>query len=180
MPLNRVQRYRLAPVFLFIIIYASLVCSDLRLKLISVQTDSTRAKDLELHIQSRVTSELSRLSASHSAALAELAERISTSEDSEVPSGETSSAKSVITGDQTGDLGRESVQKEIEGLKSKLRSRRIREDIIKDNDVERAKEKLVGCLRLNDRRPLDCWEEVDTFKKEVGRLEKAFLGRVME
>lgn len=86
----------------------------------------------------------------------------------------------MITGDQTGDLGRESVQKEIEGLKSKLRSRRIREDIIKDKDVERAKKKLVGCLRLNDRRPLDCWEEVETFKKEVGRLEKAFLGRVME
>ena len=42
-------------------------------------------------------------------------------------------------------------------------------------EVEKAKESLVQCLRTNDRRPLDCWQEVETFKAEVGKLEKAFI-----
>ena len=49
-----------------------------------------------------------------------------------------------------------------------------------DKAVEKAKQDVVTCLRLNDRRPLDCWKEVEAFKKEVGRLEKGFLGRILE
>lgn len=72
------------------------------------------------------------------------------------------------------------VQEEIEKLKSKLKERQLKEDIMKDTEVNKAKEKVVACLRLNDRRPLDCWKEVETFRREVGRLEGAFLGRVLE
>ena len=72
------------------------------------------------------------------------------------------------------------VQEEIEKLKSKLKERQLKEDIMKDKEVNKAKEKVVACLRLNDRRPLDCWKEVETFRREVGRLEGAFLGRVLE
>ena len=49
-----------------------------------------------------------------------------------------------------------------------------------DKAVEKAKDEMVSCLRKNDRRPLDCWKEVEEFKKEVGRLERGFLGRVLE
>jgi altered-inheritance-of-mitochondria protein 13 len=38
---------------------------------------------------------------------------------------------------------------------------------------------VVSCLRLNDRRPLDCWKEVQEFKKEVARLEEAFVDRIV-
>lgn len=72
------------------------------------------------------------------------------------------------------------VQEEIEKLKGKLKERQLKEDIMKDKEVNKAKEKVVACLRLNDRRPLDCWKEVETFRREVGRLEGAFLGRVLE
>lgn len=46
-----------------------------------------------------------------------------------------------------------------------------------DKDVENAKADVVSCLKKNDRRPLDCWREVETFKTEVGRLERAFVER---
>ncbi len=72
------------------------------------------------------------------------------------------------------------VQEEIEKLKGKLKERQLKEDIMKDKEVNKAKEGVVACLRLNDRRPLDCWKEVETFRREVGRLEEAFLGRVLE
>jgi len=45
-------------------------------------------------------------------------------------------------------------------------------------EVEKAKESLVQCLRTNDRRPLDCWQEVEEFKREVGRLEQAFVQKI--
>lgn len=48
-----------------------------------------------------------------------------------------------------------------------------------DQDLSKAKEAVVSCLRTNDRRPLDCWKEVETFKQEVGRLEKVFLERTI-
>ena len=49
-----------------------------------------------------------------------------------------------------------------------------------DKAVEKAKEDMVSCLRKNDRRPLDCWKEVEVFKREVGRLERGYLGKVLE
>ena len=78
------------------------------------------------------------------------------------------------------DLSRAKVQEDIEKLKGKLKERQLKEDIMKDGDMNKAKEKVVACLRLNDRRPLDCWKEVEDFKSEVGRLEGAFLRRVLE
>ena len=72
------------------------------------------------------------------------------------------------------------MQEEIEKLKGKLRERQLKEDIMKDKEVNKAKDRVVACLRLKDRRPLDCWKEVEIFRREVGRLEAAFLGRVLE
>lgn len=58
-------------------------------------------------------------------------------------------------------------------LRQKLDSRKKVEKA--SPEVEKAKENLVKCLRTNDRRPLDCWQEVETFKAEVGKLEQAFI-----
>lgn len=63
--------------------------------------------------------------------------------------------------------------KEIEDLKGKLEGRKRK--VKMDREVERAKEEVIICLRKNDRRPLDCWEEVERFKREVGRLERRFV-----
>lgn len=58
-------------------------------------------------------------------------------------------------------------------MKAKLDSRKKLEK--PTTEVEKAKEDLVQCLRMNDRRPLDCWKEVEEFKSQVGLLEKAFV-----
>lgn len=58
-------------------------------------------------------------------------------------------------------------------LRQKLESRKKLDKV--SPEVEKAKESLVSCLRMNDRRPLDCWQEVEDFKTEVGKLEKAFI-----
>ena len=172
-----------------------IISSSVSAHVLIYQTDSTRAKDLELHIQSRVAAELSRLEAEQTRALRELEEHISATPDSTTESSHPARQpdapdeslshggwdhKAKAEGDRMRDLGRQSVQKEIDELRKKLGQRKIRDDVVGDKGVERSKEEMVRCLRINDRRPLDCWQEVEAFKREVGRLEKAFLGRVLD
>ena len=148
-----------------------------------MQTNSTRISDLELHIQRRVAAELERLSNETSQQLSILSDSISAENSSESSPGSESSTALPTSKDGTDkkqDLGRQSVQKEIDELKRKLRQRRIKEEVVGDKGVESAKDSVVKCLRENDRRPLDCWKEVEAFKREVGRLEKGFLGRVWD
>lgn len=66
---------------------------------------------------------------------------------------------------------------EIEQLRATLEGRRKLVEV--DENVERARNEVVTCLRLHDRRPLDCWKEVEGFKREVARLEEAFVDRVV-
>lgn len=72
-------------------------------------------------------------------------------------------------------LDREKVEKDLSELRKKLNARR--KIVERDEGVERAKEEVVACLKVNDRRPLDCWEQVERFKAEVGRLERSFVDR---
>lgn len=142
-------------------------------------------------MQSRVAEELERLSARESQILRDLEEHISSSADSttqstNIPStttpdqshnvgGKDHAAKA--DGDKLRDLGRESIQREIDVLRKKMEGRRKVEAL--DRGLEKAKEEVVSCLRTNDRRPLDCWREVEAFKREVGRLERRFVDRVV-
>lgn len=69
------------------------------------------------------------------------------------------------------------MQNEVLELRKKLEERK--KLAVEDEGVRRAKEEVVKCLRGNDRRPLDCWREVQTFKEEVRRLEGEWVERVV-
>ena len=71
----------------------------------------------------------------------------------------------------------QSVAGEIERLKKELGQRKVLKDLPKE--LESARQDVIGCLRVNDRRPLDCWKEVEVFKREVRRLEEEFVGKVL-
>ncbi|KAJ5932036.1 hypothetical protein N7516_006525 [Penicillium verrucosum] len=75
------------------------------------------------------------------------------------------------------DVSRDSVAAEIEQLRSKLDGRRKLVEL--DDGVAKARSDVTSCLQLNDRRPLNCWEEVDAFKREVARMEAAFVDRIV-
>jgi altered-inheritance-of-mitochondria protein 13 len=74
-------------------------------------------------------------------------------------------------------MSRTSVTKEIEQLRTRLEQRKKLEQV--DAELTKAKEDVVTCLRMHDRRPLDCWKEVETFKKEVQRLENQFIEKTI-
>ncbi|KAJ8610636.1 hypothetical protein MRB53_038415 [Persea americana] len=133
----------------------------------SAETDSTRARNLEHIIQARVTSELEKLLSNSTQRLTEQSEAAS-KEDSRPSAAPSLTEKPLlnrltekITGAVTSsdeekkkELDRSAVQKEIDALRKKLDSRR--KVVEKDAAVEKAKDEVVTCLRLNDRRPLDC------------------------
>jgi altered-inheritance-of-mitochondria protein 13 len=74
-------------------------------------------------------------------------------------------------------MSNNSVKQEVEQLRQKLANRKKLDQV--DADVGKAKDAVVACLRTHDRRPLDCWKEIETFKKEVGRLEKEFVEKTI-
>lgn len=144
----------------------------------SIQTDSTRAKTLELHIQSRVADELKKLQERAAKDFDELSAKISAAEEaSSSGGGGTEKKQPASEGDQLRQLGREAVQSDVQELKRKLEQRKQLAGV--DESIERAKSEVVRCLRENDRRPLDCWKEVETFKQEVRRLEATWVEKVV-
>lgn len=89
----------------------------------------------------------------------------------------TSSSSTLAEKQRQQDMSRTSVTKEIEQLRAKLAQRKKLEQV--DADLNKAKEDVVTCLRTHDRRPLDCWKEVETFKSQVARLEHEFVERTI-
>ena len=75
------------------------------------------------------------------------------------------------------DLGRESVQNDVQSLRKKLESRKKLTEI--DEGVEKAKSEVIRCLRENDRRPLDCYKEVERFKEEVRKMEGVWVEKIV-
>ncbi|KAF6835488.1 DUF1690 domain-containing protein [Colletotrichum musicola] len=132
----------------------------------SPETDASRAQLTELQVQARVAEELKRLQAKESEALKLAHEKIA-AEDSSKPA------------DASDDKSRshESVAKEVEALRARLAERKTIREL--PGPVEAARSEVVRCLRENDRRPLDCWREVEAFKEEVKRLEKGWVDKVV-
>ncbi|KAK4242018.1 hypothetical protein C8A03DRAFT_29759 [Achaetomium macrosporum] len=126
----------------------------------SNETDVSRLQAQELQIQERVGAELKRLRAQEAEALREAQQKLSDDQDQQ-PSGPS----------------RQEVSKQIKDLTSKLEERRKVRQL--PDSVESARNEVVRCLRENDRRPLDCWREVEAFKEEVRRLEKGWVDKVV-
>ncbi|KAK1758491.1 putative duf1690 domain-protein [Echria macrotheca] len=127
----------------------------------SPETDTSRQQAIELEIQARVAAELKRLRAEEAAALKEAQQRLSDSPDD--------TDKTALT--------RHAVSKEVEALRAKLQERKKVREL--PESVEAARGEVVRCLRENDRRPLDCWREVEAFKEEVRKLEKGWVDKVV-
>jgi altered-inheritance-of-mitochondria protein 13 len=89
----------------------------------------------------------------------------------------TSSKATLAEKQRQKEMTRNTVTEEVEQLRAKLANRKKLEQV--DADVGKAKDAVIACLRTNDRRPLDCWQEIETFKKEVGRLEKQFVEKTI-
>lgn len=69
------------------------------------------------------------------------------------------------------------VKSEIEKLKKALGDRKVVKDLPKE--VDKARGDVIQCLRMNDRQPLDCWKEVEIFKREVRKMEEQFVGKIL-
>ncbi|KAI8962622.1 DUF1690-domain-containing protein [Daldinia sp. FL1419] len=130
----------------------------------SSESDTTRAQSLELAVQARVASELKKLEAQESAALRAAQDKIAELAESEASEDDK-------------QRGRQAVSKEVEALRARLEKRKQLRPL--PDAVEKARGSVVRCLLENDRRPLDCWREVEAFKEEVRRLEKSWVDKVV-
>jgi len=111
---------------------------------------------MEIHIEARVAEKLRELHENEAAALKEAREKVSLED---LPADET--------------LTSHKVSKEVEALRARLEGRKKIKDL--PEGVETARNNVIRCLRDNDRKPLNCWKEVEAFKDEVRQLEKGWV-----
>ncbi|KAJ3467086.1 hypothetical protein MRS44_004650 [Fusarium solani] len=78
---------------------------------------------------------------------------------------------------EDGSLSQHTVSKEIEAMRKRLEERKQVRPL--PEAVEGARNEVIRCLREHDRRPLDCWQEVENFKAEVKKLEKSWVEKVV-
>lgn len=158
-----------------------------------LQTNSTRAKSLDLHIQQRVAAELERLANQKSSVLDAARQKITSgdqNEKSQKPSErlpgllelQSITPKDLFKKESDEEKARKNassqkVQEEIQKLQKALGERKVLKDLPKE--VSNAREEVISCLRLNDRQALNCWQEVEIFKREVRKLEEQFVGKIL-
>ncbi|OAA60690.1 DUF1690 domain-containing protein [Cordyceps fumosorosea ARSEF 2679] len=128
----------------------------------SPETDASRAKLLEQQVHARVAEELKKLQKREAEALAAAHDKI---------------ASAAPSSDDATTTNRFTVGKEVDALRKKLEERKQVRAL--PEEVERARGRVVECLRVNDRRPLDCWQEVEDFKAEVQKLERSWVDKVV-
>ncbi|KAF8425255.1 putative altered inheritance of mitochondria protein 13, mitochondrial [Tirmania nivea] len=131
----------------------------------SSESDSTREKASDLHIAQLVHSELARLQSRED----ELLSQLSTAP---TPASTTNGADPA----DALALSRDSLAQKVAEIKHRLENipggRGIAEE---DDEVKRARGEVVNCLKERDRRPLDCWAEVQAFRDVARRREKGFV-----
>ncbi|KAF5548106.1 ochre suppressor tyr-tRNA [Fusarium mexicanum] len=123
-------------------------------------TDASRSKIVELQIQARVAEELKKLQQKEAEALTIAHEKLASADFKDDNS-----------------TSQYTVSKEIEAMREKLESRKQVRPL--PESVEGARNEVIRCLREHDRRPLDCWQEVENFKAEVKKLEKSWVEKVV-
>lgn len=128
---------------------------------------------IETQIQTRVADELKKLQKREAAALAAAHDKIAAA--SAAIKGDGKDGKS--SSDSDNGATSFTVGKEVEALRKKLEERKQIRAL--PEDVEQSRNKVIECLRVNDRRPLDCWQEVEDFKNEVKKLEKSWVDKVV-
>ncbi|KAK6369148.1 hypothetical protein LTR64_007309 [Lithohypha guttulata] len=158
----------------------------------SSETNSTRAKSLDLHIQQRVAAELEKLAGEKESKLEAARQKIlsgdskNKSEEHERTSGAVKlpkiSPQDLFKKETEQEKARKNassqkVQEEIQKLQKALGERKVLKDLPKE--VTDARDEVVSCLRLNDRQSLNCWKEVEIFKREVRKMEEQFVGKVL-
>jgi altered-inheritance-of-mitochondria protein 13 len=124
------------------------------------ETDASRSRLAELQIQTRVAEELKNLQRKESEALAAAHEKLA----------------SVVPEKAEEGADRFTVSKQVGELRKKLEERKQVRAL--PEEVESARSEVIKCLTQNDRRPLDCWQEVENFKAEVKKLESKWVDKV--
>lgn len=133
------------------------------------QTDASRAKLIEKQIQTRVSEELQKAQQRQSEALATAHEKLASV-------AEKLHAEGGASKDDKKETDSHNVSKELDALRSQLESRKQVREL--PESVETARSAVIRCLREHDRRPLDCWQEVEDFKAEVKKLERTWVDKV--
>lgn len=117
----------------------------------SKESDYTRSQYTEKYIQERVASELKKL------------------ETDAILKFQETTAKSLDTSSDS-TLSVQSSNEKIEKLTKLLEENAKKVQLELSDDIKNARLAVVACLKDNQGRPLNCWDEVEQFKNLVNSM----------
>ncbi|KAK6457504.1 uncharacterized protein RJT20DRAFT_125242 [Scheffersomyces xylosifermentans] len=118
----------------------------------SPESDYSRAQYTEKYIQERVSAELTKL------------------EKETIKNFQNTTNSALLPSDSSTDTSVPSLNEKIESLTKLLQENAKLAKIEIGDDVKSARELVIKCLKENPGKSLNCWDEVEAFKKVVRQL----------
>lgn len=127
------------------------------------QSMSTKAATVEEHIQERVEAELQRIRNRE--------EQVRRDVEAEL------SRRNVETEKRADDpLNAVAMEQDIAALQKRFDQKMVKSTSAADSKMAMAaKEDLLACLKANGTKSLDCWSEVEEFKRRVTHLQQQYI-----
>ncbi|KAF9050812.1 hypothetical protein BDZ89DRAFT_977733 [Hymenopellis radicata] len=145
------------------------VVDQLAANLTSPEVSPERQSTLDVHVRSRIQTELKRLRKEEE----DVRQRIEQALEKENLDREQS-----MTGEGS-EMGAVkdsvSLMNDLEEIKGKVDRFHGRKDLQELPDVKTYQEAVLSCYRSKSARPLECWKEVTQFKAAVEQLEKQYV-----
>ncbi|KAM6500799.1 hypothetical protein JOM56_003813 [Amanita muscaria] len=145
------------------------VVNQLSDRLHSFDVAPERQSSLDAHIRSRIQAELQYLRQEE----AHVRQEIEAALEKENLDRETTIADNVD--DKTSEVSTKSsatILEDLEQMQSKLSGFNARKQLQQFSQVEKANEAILSCYKSNRITPLDCWQQVKSFKNAVASVEQ--------
>ncbi|PVG00302.1 hypothetical protein CPB86DRAFT_782882 [Serendipita vermifera] len=152
------------------------VLSQLSNNLDSTTTSPEREEALDRHVRERIHAELVKLQEEEEdvkKALRAALEKENLGRERAIAGDTSAEGDSEAT--NAGSRGTASLREDIEAVKRRAEKYAQRKHLGGDTAIEESRQALVKCYREHLQRPLDCWREVEEFKKQVGAIEAKFV-----
>ncbi|KAG8807854.1 hypothetical protein FRC17_004233 [Serendipita sp. 399] len=156
--------------------FSPAVLAQLSQNLEATTTSPEREESLDRHVRERIHAEILKLKEEEEEvkmALRTALEKENLGREKALSGGDKDDGD--LESKNAGSRGTYSLREDIEAVKRRVEKYTQRKELGVDASIEESRKALVQCYRENSKRPLDCWREVEEFKKQVASIEGRFV-----
>jgi len=153
--------------------FSNEVLAQLSSSLAETTPTPEREQVLDSHVRARVREEVAHLQEQEAEVRNEIARALE--KENLRTEGRIASSTSHDENDGTVVASSASLREDVEEVRRRVERFQKRWEELGVHGAESAREGVVKCYKDHPKRPLDCWREVEEFRKQVSALEQRFV-----